>query len=334
MEKTLSSLQQPTRVSLGSAIRWSNRAGWKSPGRRRHRSRLSGPDAEPRFTVHEIWIYRFSSPSPLLVAVSVAHRRCRSVAHRRCRRSSTSRLLSLPVIDDFSGRPTLPSSIDVRFSNGDSVEVLVKYPWKPLPSSIDVRFANGTLLNYWLSTRGSLSSVRSVNKIGSGGHGQLHNSPRVVDSVQRGAKNNSCPNRRMVVGSPGDCGLRVVAHPKLGIIHCTEDCFPESEVVLTAPGVFDHCPTVATIVPNVARRKPFKKMSCNRMRKKILSISDEARQRVDDSVSPEHAAGDDGKGSAAPGVKVLSQGKGKDKSEGHGPPMGKKWARRLLGKDD
>ncbi|GFY92310.1 pyruvate decarboxylase-2 [Actinidia rufa] len=32
MEKTLSSLQQPTRVSLGSAIRWSNRAGWKSPG--------------------------------------------------------------------------------------------------------------------------------------------------------------------------------------------------------------------------------------------------------------------------------------------------------------
>ena len=34
--------------------------------------------------------------------------------------------------DDFSGWSTLPSSIDVRFANGDSVEVLLKYLWKPL----------------------------------------------------------------------------------------------------------------------------------------------------------------------------------------------------------
>ena len=40
--------------------------------------------------------------------------------------------------------------------------------------------------------------------------------------------------------------------------HKWQDCFPKSEVVFTAPGVFDHCPTVMTILPNVARRNPFK----------------------------------------------------------------------------
>ncbi|GFY93315.1 pyruvate decarboxylase-2 [Actinidia rufa] len=89
MEKTLSSLQQPTRVSLGSAIRWSNRAGWKLPGtektsvtpiwtRRRapaHRSR----DLDLSFLVAVSVArcrLRCSSPlpSPLLIAVAVAHR--------------------------------------------------------------------------------------------------------------------------------------------------------------------------------------------------------------------------------------------------------------------
>ncbi|GFY92706.1 pyruvate decarboxylase-2 [Actinidia rufa] len=85
MEKTLSSLQQPTRVSLGSAIRWSNRAGWKSPGtektsvtpiwtRRRapaHRSR----DLDLSFLVAVSVArcrLRCSSPLPSLIDISTS----------------------------------------------------------------------------------------------------------------------------------------------------------------------------------------------------------------------------------------------------------------------
>ncbi|GFY90951.1 pyruvate decarboxylase-2 [Actinidia rufa] len=69
MEKTLSSLQQPTRVSLGSVIRWSNKARWKSPG-------------TEKTSVTPIWIRRrapadHSRDLDLSFLIAIAVARCR-----------------------------------------------------------------------------------------------------------------------------------------------------------------------------------------------------------------------------------------------------------------
>ncbi|GFZ15359.1 pyruvate decarboxylase-2 [Actinidia rufa] len=89
MEKTLSSLQQPTRVSPGSVIKWSNRARWKSSG-------MEKTSVTPIWTRHRAPAHRSRDLDlSFLVAVAIAVARCRL----RCSSPSPS---PSPSLIDFS----------------------------------------------------------------------------------------------------------------------------------------------------------------------------------------------------------------------------------------
>ncbi|GFY92930.1 beta-glucosidase, GBA2 type family protein [Actinidia rufa] len=91
MEKTLSSLQQPTRVSPGSVIKWSNRARWKLSG-------MEKTSVTPIWTRHRAPAHRSRDLDlSFLVAVAIAVARCRL----RCSSPSPSPSPS-PSLIDFS----------------------------------------------------------------------------------------------------------------------------------------------------------------------------------------------------------------------------------------